>query len=69
MRICQGVLQRHASFGPFQPFTQRLTVYDCDKITPGTLMAALRINIPVIFVSGGLTSRTAPRAALVVSAA
>jgi len=25
----------------------------CDKITPGMLMAALRLNIPVIFVSGG----------------
>ncbi len=26
---------------------------NCDKITPGMLMAALRLNIPVIFVSGG----------------
>ncbi|MEI6758469.1 MAG: dihydroxy-acid dehydratase, partial [Chlorobium sp.] len=26
---------------------------NCDKITPGMMMAALRINIPVIFVSGG----------------
>ncbi len=26
---------------------------NCDKITPGMLMAALRINIPVVFVSGG----------------
>ena len=25
----------------------------CDKITPGMLMAALRLNIPVVFVSGG----------------
>ena len=25
----------------------------CDKITPGMLMAAMRLNIPVIFVSGG----------------
>ncbi|MFZ1476318.1 MAG: dihydroxy-acid dehydratase [Sphingorhabdus sp.] len=25
----------------------------CDKITPGMLMAAMRINIPVVFVSGG----------------
>ncbi|KOR27409.1 hypothetical protein TI03_06975, partial [Achromatium sp. WMS1] len=26
---------------------------NCDKITPGMLMAALRLNIPTIFVSGG----------------
>ncbi|MCB1857364.1 MAG: dihydroxy-acid dehydratase, partial [Gammaproteobacteria bacterium] len=26
---------------------------NCDKITPGMLMAALRINIPTVFVSGG----------------
>jgi dihydroxy-acid dehydratase len=26
---------------------------NCDKITPGMMMAALRTNIPVIFVSGG----------------
>ena len=26
---------------------------NCDKITPGMLMAALRLNIPVVFVSGG----------------
>ena len=28
-------------------------ISNCDKITPGMLMAALRINIPAIFVSGG----------------
>src|SRR5574343_1535878 len=28
-------------------------ISNCDKITPGMLMAALRLNIPVIFVSGG----------------
>lgn len=28
-------------------------VSNCDKITPGMLMAAMRLNIPVIFVSGG----------------
>ena len=28
-------------------------ISNCDKITPGMLMAALRINIPVVFVSGG----------------
>jgi dihydroxy-acid dehydratase len=28
-------------------------ISNCDKITPGMLMAALRINIPTVFVSGG----------------
>ena len=28
-------------------------ISNCDKITPGMLMAAMRINIPTIFVSGG----------------
>ena len=28
-------------------------ISNCDKITPGMLMAAMRLNIPVIFVSGG----------------
>jgi dihydroxy-acid dehydratase len=28
-------------------------ISNCDKITPGMLMAALRINVPAIFVSGG----------------
>jgi dihydroxy-acid dehydratase len=30
-----------------------LCISNCDKITPGMLMAALRLNIPAIFVSGG----------------
>ena len=28
-------------------------ISNCDKITPGMLMAALRLNIPTVFVSGG----------------
>ena len=28
-------------------------ISNCDKITPGMLMAAMRLNVPVIFVSGG----------------
>lgn len=28
-------------------------ISNCDKITPGMLMASMRLNIPVIFVSGG----------------
>ncbi|MGW0928536.1 dihydroxy-acid dehydratase [Streptomyces sp. NPDC002644] len=30
-----------------------ICVSNCDKITPGMLMAALRLNIPTVFVSGG----------------
>ena len=28
-------------------------ISNCDKITPGMLLASLRLNIPVVFVSGG----------------
>ena len=28
-------------------------ISNCDKITPGMLLAAMRLNIPVVFVSGG----------------
>ncbi len=30
-----------------------ICISNCDKITPGMLMAALRLNIPTIFISGG----------------
>ena len=30
-----------------------ICISNCDKITPGMLMASLRLNIPVVFVSGG----------------
>nr|WP_277619600.1 dihydroxy-acid dehydratase [Aeromonas caviae] len=35
-------------------------ISNCDKITPGMLMAALRINIPVIFVSAAPWRRARP---------
>src|SRR3990172_6911905 len=35
------------------PFDALVMVPNCDKIVPGMLMAALRLNIPTIFVSGG----------------
>lgn len=35
------------------PFDALVFVPNCDKIVPGMLMAALRLNIPSIFVSGG----------------
>ncbi|MBN1901114.1 dihydroxy-acid dehydratase, partial [Candidatus Sumerlaeota bacterium] len=36
-----------------QPFDGLLLVTNCDKITPGMLMAAARINIPTVIISGG----------------
>lgn len=35
------------------PFDALVMVTNCDKITPGMLMAALRLNIPTIMLSGG----------------
>ena len=35
------------------PFDALVMIPNCDKIIPGMLMAALRLNIPTIFVSGG----------------
>jgi len=35
------------------PFDALVFIPNCDKIIPGMLMAALRLNIPAIFVSGG----------------
>ncbi len=35
-------------------------ISNCDKITPGMLMAALRLNIPVVFVSAGQWKRARP---------
>lgn len=34
-------------------FDGMICIPNCDKITPGMLMAAMRINIPTVFVSGG----------------
>ena len=34
-------------------FDAMICIPNCDKIIPGMLMAALRLNIPTIFVSGG----------------
>lgn len=35
------------------PFDGLVFIPNCDKIVPGMLMAALRLNLPAIFVSGG----------------
>jgi len=42
----ESMLQAHA-------FDGLVCIPNCDKIIPGMLMAAMRVNIPVIFVSGG----------------
>ncbi|ADG05760.1 dihydroxy-acid dehydratase [Kyrpidia tusciae] len=34
-------------------FDGLICIPNCDKITPGMLMAAMRVNIPTIFISGG----------------
>ncbi len=41
------------------PFDALVAIPNCDKVTPGMLMAMLRVNIPAIMVSGGpmLTGR------------
>ncbi len=43
------------------PFDALVFIPNCDKIVPGMLMAALRLNVPSIFVSGGpmMPGRTA----------
>ena len=35
------------------PFDGMICIPNCDKIVPGMLMAAMRLNIPTIFISGG----------------
>ncbi len=35
------------------PFDALVFIPNCDKIIPGMLMAALRLNVPAIFISGG----------------
>src|SRR5499427_2443659 len=37
-------------------------ISNCDKITPGMLLAAMRLNIPAVFVSGGPMEAGVPRA-------
>ncbi|MCK4838563.1 MAG: dihydroxy-acid dehydratase, partial [Desulfobulbaceae bacterium] len=41
------------------PFDAMVLIPNCDKVTPGMLMAMLRVNIPALMVSGGpmLTGR------------
>ena len=51
------------------PFDAMVFIPNCDKIIPGMLMAALRLNIPSIFISGGpmLAGRLQGRAVDLIS--
>jgi len=51
------------------PFDALVFIPNCDKIVPGMLMAALRLNIPSIFISGGpmLAGRLQGRAVDLIS--
>ena len=35
------------------PFDGLILIPNCDKVVPGMLMAALRLNLPAIVISGG----------------
>jgi len=52
-----------------QPFDALVLVPNCDKIIPGMIMAALRVNVPAIVVSGGpmLAGRVGGRAVDLIS--
>ncbi len=41
------------TMGSAHPFDAMICIPNCDKIVPGMLMAAMRLNIPTIFASGG----------------
>ena len=49
--VDDGIAMGHD--GMLYSLPSREIIADCDKITPGMLMAAMRLNIPVVFVSGG----------------
>ncbi len=46
-----------------------ICISNCDKITPGMLIAAMRLNIPTVFVSGGPMEAGRPVAAVAASGA
>ncbi|MDD3885968.1 MAG: dihydroxy-acid dehydratase [Victivallaceae bacterium] len=41
------------TMGTAHPFDAMICIPNCDKIVPGMLMGAMRLNIPTIFASGG----------------
>jgi len=42
------------------PFDGLVLIPNCDKIVPGMLMAAARLDIPSIVISGGTATRSSP---------
>lgn len=52
----ESMLQAHC-------FDAMICIPNCDKIVPGMLMAAMRVNIPTIFVSGGPMAAGLPASA------
>ena len=41
------------TMGTAHPFDAMICIPNCDKVVPGMLMGAMRLNIPTIFASGG----------------
>ena len=41
------------TMGSAHPFDAMICIPNCDKVVPGMLMGAMRLNIPTIFASGG----------------
>ena len=41
------------TMGSAHPFDAMICIPNCDKVVPGMLMGAMRVNIPTIFASGG----------------
>ncbi len=41
------------SMASAHPFDALICIPNCDKVTPGMMMAAMRLNIPTVFASGG----------------
>ena len=50
------------TMGSAHPFDAMICIPNCDKIVPGMLMGAMRLNIPTIFASGGPMRAGKPQA-------
>ena len=51
------------TMGTAHPFDAMICIPNCDKVVPGMLMGAMRLNIPTIFASGGPMRSGEPRTA------
>ncbi|WP_419643197.1 dihydroxy-acid dehydratase [Victivallis vadensis] len=50
------------TMGTAHPFDAMICIPNCDKVVPGMLMGAMRLNIPTIFASGGPMRAGKPQA-------